>query len=75
VRSELTRPARDTQLPTLALDIDAEGTVSQIRLENVSAEQRYYAGMLVAAAKAWRFRPALKEGRPVRYRLRLIVSP
>jgi hypothetical protein len=75
LRAELTRPALEGQLATLLLDIDAEGVVQQVRLGRVSADQRYYAAMLVAAAKAWRFRPALKEGKPVPYRLRLVVVP
>ncbi|HEX2442988.1 MAG TPA: energy transducer TonB [Vicinamibacterales bacterium] len=62
------------RLATLILDIDEQGSVSQVRLASVSAEERYYAAMMVAAAKAWRFRPAHKDGRPVRYRLRLRVA-
>jgi hypothetical protein len=62
------------RLATLILDVDEEGSVKQVRLASVSAEERYYAAMIIAAAKAWRFRPALKDGRPVRYRLLLRVS-
>jgi hypothetical protein len=74
IRSDPAGRSRLSQLATLVLDIDEQGEVSQVRLASVSAEERYYAGMMVAAAKAWRFRPAQKEGKPVRYRLRLRVS-
>jgi hypothetical protein len=74
IRSEPAGSARGPELATLVLDINEQGGVSQVRLASVSAEQRYYAAMMVAAAKAWRFRPAHREGRPVRYRLRLRVS-
>jgi hypothetical protein len=30
--------------------------------------------MLVAAAKAWKFRPALFDGRPVKYRMRVAIT-
>jgi hypothetical protein len=30
--------------------------------------------MMVSAAKAWRFRPATKDGRPVRYTLRIPIT-
>jgi hypothetical protein len=30
--------------------------------------------MLVAAAKAWKFRPAMKDGRPVRYRMQVRIT-
>jgi hypothetical protein len=62
------------RLATLILDIDEQGSVNQVGLASVSAEERYYAAMIIAAAKAWRFRPARKEGRPVRYRLLLRVA-
>jgi hypothetical protein len=75
IRSEPPARPRETQPAVLVLDIDEQGAVGQVRLRGVSAEERYHAGMMVAAAKAWRFRPALKDGKPVRYRLWLPVSP
>ena len=30
--------------------------------------------MLVAAAKAWLFKPAVRDGRPVRFRARIRVT-
>ncbi|MGH9313311.1 MAG: hypothetical protein ACRD1S_08945 [Vicinamibacterales bacterium] len=71
LRSEPPRHVRADQVAVIELDVDELGAVSQVRLGRVSVEQRYYAAMLVAAAKAWRFRPALRAGKPVRYRLQL----
>jgi hypothetical protein len=71
LRSEPARHVQADQVAMIELDIDEYGAVSQVRLGRVSVEQRYYAAMLVAAAKAWRFRPALRAGKPVRYHLQL----
>jgi hypothetical protein len=47
--------------------VDEKGLAEQVKL--ISPRRRYHDRMLVAAAKAWQFRPATLEGRPVKYRL------
>jgi hypothetical protein len=79
--AELIRPKLPTEPPaTLAADdvgileiiVSASGAVEQVRL--ISTANRYQERMLVAAAKAWPFEPATKDGRPVRYRTRIRVT-
>lgn len=54
--------------------VDETGTVEQVKL--ISPTRRYHDRMLVAAAKAWRFRPAMLDGHPVKYRVRIpIILP
>ena len=60
------------ELGVLELVVDQMGTVDHVRL--VSRENRYQDRMIVAAAKAWRFQPATKDGFPVRSRLRIRVT-
>ena len=52
--------------------VDERGEVSQVRLRSshLSLNDR----MIVAAAKAWQFEPAMKDGHPVKYVLRLPVT-
>ena len=52
--------------------VDERGQVLQVRLH--SSDLSFNDRMIVAAAKAWQFYPALKDGRPVRYRLRVPVT-
>jgi hypothetical protein len=56
---------------TIELVVDEQGNVARVRL--ISQPTRMQPMMLLSAAKAWTFRPALREGRPVKYRLRVIV--
>jgi hypothetical protein len=35
--------------------------------------RRFQERMLMAAAKAWTFKPAMRDGHPVRYRLRIAI--
>ena len=58
----------------IELVVNAEGIVTQVRLR-ADGELSLNDRMLVAAAKAWMFYPALKEGRPVAYTLRIPVTP
>lgn len=56
----------------LELLVLEDGTVGEVRL--VPASYRLQDRMMVSAAKAWRFRPAERDGRPVRYRLRIPIT-
>jgi hypothetical protein len=47
--------------------VDEKGSPELVKL--ISPRRRYHDRMLVAAAKAWQFRPATLDGRPVKYRL------
>jgi hypothetical protein len=57
---------------TLELLVDVSGKVARVRL--LSRPSPVLAAMLLSAAKTWNFRPAMSEGRPVKYRLLLDVS-
>ena len=52
--------------------VDERGEVTQVRLR--SSDLSLNDRMIVAAAKAWQFEPAMKDGRPVKYVLRLPVT-
>ena len=77
----LLRPKLPTQAPAsvdpedigiLEIIVSATGAVEQVRL--ISTANRFEESMLVAAAKAWPFEPATKDGRRVRYRTRIRVT-
>jgi hypothetical protein len=59
----------------MELIIGADGVVEQVRM--ISELSRLPDMMMLSGAKNWRFSPAMKDGRPVRYRLPLswTVSP
>lgn len=52
--------------------VDERGQVMRVRL--LSPGNRYQERMLLAAAKAWRFTPATKDGVPVKYVTTMMVS-
>jgi hypothetical protein len=60
------------QVGTIELLVDENGNVDQVKL--VSPANRYEERMLVSHAKSWKFRPALKDGRPVKYRTRVRLT-
>jgi TonB family protein len=49
--------------------VNEGGTVERVRL--MAAQARLQDRMLVSAAKAWRFKPATKDGESVRYLLKV----
>ena len=51
----------------LEMLISRDGEVETVKLH--TPLNRYHERMIVSAAKAWRYRPALKDGKPVRFRL------
>jgi len=57
------------QLGTVEVVVGSDGRVEQVRLVRTTAERRYYDAMILAAVKAWVFRPASRSGDAVRYRL------
>lgn len=52
--------------------VSAEGEVESARM--VGGEPSYFDGMILSAVKGWRFQPATRDGRPVRYRQRVWVA-
>lgn len=72
LRSQLPQePAADARTGFFELLVDESGDVEFVRL--ISPTHRYQDRILVAAAKAWTFKPAMLHGRPVKYRLSIPI--
>ena len=52
--------------------VDRQGRVEQVQL--ASSPSRFHERMILSHIKAWTFQPAVRDGRPVRYRLRVLLS-
>ncbi len=59
-------PAEGTPLGSIEVQINESGVVTDARI--YQSVNRVYDHVLVESAKQWRFRPATKDGRPVKYR-------
>lgn len=57
------------KISQIELLILPDGTVASVKL--LGAPRNVHESMLLSAAKAWQFQPALKHGRPVAYRKRV----
>ena len=57
----------------LELTIAADGLVERVKM--LTAPRNIHEFMLLSAAKAWRFEPARLDGRPVRFRQTLALTP
>ena len=55
----------------IELLVNEAGMVETVKVLN--KPERFPQGMLLSAMKAWRYHPALKEGRAVRYAVRVTV--
>jgi TonB family protein len=62
----------EDQIGSIEVLVDEQGDVDQVRL--ISPANRFHERMLMSAAKTWKFRPAFKDGHPVRYRTRIRVT-
>jgi hypothetical protein len=60
------------QLGTLELLVNERGNVEHVRL--VSPFNRHQERMIVANAKTWKFTPATRDGRPVKYHSRVRLT-
>ena len=60
------------QVGTIEVVVDEQGDVLNVKL--ISPANRFHERMLVSAAKMWKFRPAYKDGQPVRYRTRVRLT-
>jgi hypothetical protein len=56
----------------LEMFISREGDVDFVKLH--TPLNRYHERMIVSAAKAWRYSPALKSGKPVRFNLVIVIN-
>jgi TonB family protein len=67
--------ALSTQAGLLEIVVDEKGSV--LAASMAKAIYPAYDALLVAAAREWKFTPALREGRPVRYRqlLEIVLRP
>jgi hypothetical protein len=64
--------------PFLELLVDQQGAVEQVRLharQLAPGQTLYRHRMLLAAAKAWQFEPARRNGSAVRYVMRVPLEP
>ena len=57
---------------TLEMIIAKDGSVEFVKLH--TPLNRYHERMIVSAAKAWTYRPAMRAGKPVRYRLTVQIN-
>jgi hypothetical protein len=62
------------QIGRLEVVVAEDGHVEQVRLLSTTINRRYYDSMILAAVKAWLFRPASRGGQPVRYRLEIPLT-
>jgi hypothetical protein len=57
---------------TLELIVGKGGDVEFVKLH--TPLNRYHERMIVSAVKAWRYQPAVKAGKPVRFRLTISIN-
>jgi hypothetical protein len=72
VRPQLPKkPAPGDDTGIFEMIVDENGDVALVNL--ISPRRNFHDRMLVAAAKAWKFKPATLDGQPVKYRIRIPI--
>ena len=71
VPKELPRGISPENIARIEIVVDPWGTVESVKLVG---PPRINDAMLLSAAKAWRFKPAKRNGTPVAYRMRIDVA-
>jgi hypothetical protein len=66
------KPDSEESASYIEVTVDERGQVAHVKLRSMDASLNDR--MIVAAAKAWQFRPAIKDGRPVPYVLTVPVT-
>ena len=69
--SDPPRGVNPKELSEVQVLVAPSGEVESVKL--VTHPVRIIPAMMLSAMKTWRFQPAMKDGQPVRYRLRLRV--
>ena len=64
--SALPRPRPGTNLGSIEVVIDEAGAVAAATIR--ASVSRFYDNVLIESSKLWRYRPATRQGRPVKYR-------
>jgi tetratricopeptide (TPR) repeat protein len=64
--SNLPRPRAGTNLGSIEVVIDESGAVTAATIR--ASVSRFYDTMLLESSKLWRYKPATRQGRPVKYR-------
>jgi len=70
--SDPPKGVRSDALPEVEIVVSSSGEVESVKL--VTEQAGVGPAMMLSAIKAWRFRPATRDGEPVRYRLRMRLT-
>jgi hypothetical protein len=76
-RTAFPEPGEHLDGPHLEVLVDTDGAVERVWLRGsgTGSDATFRHGMMMSAAKAWRFVPAQRDGRPVRYVARVVLRP
>ena len=76
-KSAFADPGTQPSRPVVEVLVNQQGGVDAVRLRGREQPgvSLYRARMMLSAAKAWQFTPARRDGKPVRYVMRVFLEP